>query len=220
MYQEGAYTLNFKPNEGFYNDEKKPPVRTMFPKGKPRPIPRPRLVTLEEHFENFADVVNDIGDNVHENFFKGLRKLISERSAIKNKKKLAKADVIQAKADAERIRANADAQAAIIAANAAAAQAAQTNQLNQAIYPGSAPVTANQTPMYQTIDDEQPATNPNVFADKSIYESGQVPIPPGVFSPIPKEQGKPKTKNQKIIFAVIAIVVVAAGIYFFKYRKK
>lgn len=170
-----------------------------------------KIVPLEEHFENFVDTVNE---TAVENF-KFLKKIINRRAAIKDKKKMAKADVIQAKADAERIRANADAQAAIIAANSAAQQAAASNQLQQQIMPQAAPVQPQQTPMYQTI--EMPQANSGKWEDIPADNLLKEPLQPLPGTPA-AAPGKPaNNKNKYILFAVIIILVIGVVMYM---RKK
>jgi len=174
-----------------------------------------KIRPLEEHFENFVDTTGEVAENL----FGALKKLIAKRSEIKNKKKLAKADVIQAKADAERIRANADAQAAIIAAQQ---QASQTNQLQQQIYPGAAAVQPQSTPQYQTLPDTmmQDANNNNW---KDVVEPGANAAPETLAAAAATPAGKQKTTADKrkkmILFAVIALVVIAGVIYFVKRKK-
>lgn len=170
-----------------------------------------KIVPIEEHFENFVDVVND---TAVENF-KFLKKLIAKRSEIKNKKKLAKADKIQAEADAKRISANADAQARIIEANAAVQQAATTNQLQQQIMPQAPPVQPQQTPMYQTLD--MPQANSGKWEDIPADNLLKEPLQP--LPGQPEQPGKPKAnnKNKYILFAVIIIIVIGVVMYM---RKK
>lgn len=169
-----------------------------------------KVVPIEEHFENFVEVVND---TAVENF-KWLKKIINRRAEVKDQKKKAKTDVIQAKADSERIRANADAQAAIIAANSAAQQAAASNQLQQQIMPQAAPVQPQQTPMYQTLD--MPQANSGKWEDIPADNLTKEPLQPLPGVPATSTPAK-ANKNKYILFAVIIIMVIGVVMYM---RKK
>lgn len=165
-----------------------------------------KVVPIEEHFENFVDVVN--GTAVEN--FKFIKKLLAKRSDYKNKKKAAKTDKIQAQADAERIRANADAQATIISAQASANQAAVTNQLQSQVMPQAAPVQPQQTPMYQTLD--MPQANTGKWEDIPADSLTKEPLQPLPGTPVASTPAK-ANKNKYILFAVIIIVVIGVVMY-------
>lgn len=221
-------TLDFTGNRRYAGI--KTPVKTRQMPVKTGFTPQPTLRPLEEHFENFTDVVGEEAEYFFKKIRQNISRIIDRRAQIKDKKKLAKADKIQAQADAARIAANADAQARIIEAQAAAAaqqqaaaqQAAATQQLAASVNPGAPPVTPAQTPMYQTLQDNmmqgvnngnwqdivepEPAANviKNAMPEKTQTESATQPT---------------AKKSKTTMYIVIALVVIA-GIYFFMKNKK
>lgn len=214
-------TLDFSGNRK--NAGIKAPIKTRNVPVKAAFVPSPTFRPLEEHFENFTDVVGEEAEYFFKKIRQNISRIIDRRAQIKDKKKLAKADKIQAQADATRIAANADAQARIIEAQAAAAQqAATTQQLASAVTPGAPPVTASQTPMYQTLQDNmmqgvnngnwqdivepEPAANviKNAMPEKTQTESA----------------AQPTAKKSKTTMYIVIALVVIAGIYFFMKSKK
>lgn len=214
-------TLDFSGNRK--NAGIKAPIKTRNVPVKAAFVPSPTFRPLEEHFENFTDVVGEEAEYFFKKIRQNISRIIDRRAQIKDKKKLAKADKIQAQADATRIAANADAQARIIEAQAAAAQqAATTQQLASAVTPGAPPVTASQTPMYQTLQDNmmqgvnngnwqdivepEPAANviKNAMPEKTQTES----------------TAQPTAKKSKTTMYIVIALVVIAGIYFFMKSKK
>lgn len=201
----------------------KTPVRTRNMPVKTAFVPAPTFRPLEEHFENFTDVVGEEAEYFFKKIRQNISRIIDRRAQIKDKKKLAKADKIQAQADATRIAANADAQARIIEAQATAAQqAATTQQLASAVTPGAPPVTAAQTPMYQTLQDNmmQGVNNGN-------WQDVVEPEPAAnvIKNAMPENTQtasatQPAAKKSKTTMYIIIALVVIAGIYFFMKNKK
>lgn len=184
-----------------------------------RPKPKMTAKPLEEHFEDFTGTLESVGENIVENAqdFLGLGKKAAKRRAarneVKNKKKLAKTDLIQSKADANRIAAQgaADAekiraQAEADAARAAAApQTAQVNQLAQAT--GNSPAYPEQTPMYQTLQENKPMNTGNWADDKEEQQQQQ------------QQPVKPVKKSKNMIYIAVAVVVIIGIVYMIKRKK-
>lgn len=182
-----------------------------------------KVIPLSEHFENFTDVVSDVVTGTADMFTeilpepvqeflgigKAIKKRIASNSAAKSRKKMAKADLIQAKADAERIRATGEANAAL---EAARAQTAQTNQLQSQVAPLSQPSSVENSPQYQSLPEVQSNTNQWTNVNQE-QEQAQNKISTGALPPTPQ---KKKNTTLYIVFALAA----AAGIYFYMKNKK
>lgn len=230
-FEDYSKPLDLKPTR------KKPFVKRRQTPVKPlRPVAiETEPVPISEHFENFTDTVTDITANAVnmftdvadtivepvQNFLglaaagagllrggKGARKRRAARQEVKNQKKLAKADVIQSKADANRIQAQGAADAKIIEANALAAaaaaqQAAQVNQLQSQVQPQAAPVQYQDVPQYQEVSQSRQMQTDDTAEERPTVKTGQIP----------------PTKSKKTLYIIIAIVAVVA-IYFFIKKKK
>lgn len=217
-------TLDFTGNRRYAGI--KTPVKTRQVPVKTGFTPQPTLRPLEEHFENFTDVVGEEAEYFFKKIRQNISRIIDRRAQIKDKKKLAKADKIQAQADATRMAAQADADARRMEAQAAIEsarqQAAATQQLSAAVTPGAPTVTPAQTPIYQTLQDNmmQGVNNGNW---QDIVEPE--PAANVIKNAMPEKTQTESTaqhtaKKSKTTMYIIIAVVIIAGIYFFMKNKK